>query len=62
MFTVDIHCLVRMWCLRSGECLKSYPLEKVDGDDAFSACAKIQCARIDPSFRFLVIAFQGGII
>lgn len=62
MFTVDIHCLVRMWCLRSGECLKSYPLEKINGDDCFSARDKIQCVRIDPTFRFLVVAFQGGII
>lgn len=27
VFTVDVNSLVRMWCLRTGECLRSYPLE-----------------------------------
>lgn len=36
LFTVDIHCLVRMWDLRSGECVKSYPLEIVSTANSMS--------------------------
>ena len=28
MFTVDIDCLIRQWDLISGDCIRSYPLEK----------------------------------
>ena len=40
VFTVDVNCLVRMWCLRSGECLRSYPLELEPDQQATLAMEK----------------------
>ena len=28
VFTIDIDCLIRMWDLTTGDCVRSYPIEK----------------------------------
>ena len=64
VFTVDVNCLVRCWCLKTGQCIKSYPLEIVSehaqtGDlSAFRHRNKIQYVCVDPlTSNNLLVAF-----
>ena len=69
MFTVDIDCLVRMWDLNTGVCIKSYPLEKPrkpgegnmdDNLSHFKVTKQIQALKLSPDFKYLAVGFQGG--
>lgn len=72
LFTVDANCLVRCWDVRSGDCVRSYPLELAEEStgsnalaetaDAFKAKAKIHCVRLAPDQKHLVVAFEGGVV
>ena len=58
VFTIDANCLVRCWDVRTGECVRSYPLELSEEStgsnalaetaDAFKAKSKIHCVRLAP--------------
>jgi len=72
VFTIDSNSLVRCWDTRSGECVRSYPLEiaedstgpnsRAETGDAFKAKAKIHCCRLAPDQKHLVVAFEGGVV
>lgn len=34
LFTLDFDCLLRLWDLVSGECIRSYPLEMLEDENA----------------------------
>ena len=36
LFTLDFDCLIRLWDLVSGECIRSYPLEMLDDEKTIS--------------------------
>ncbi len=72
VFTIDANCLVRCWDVRTGECVRSYPLELSEEStgsnalaetaDAFKSKAKIHCVRLAPDYKHLVVAFEGGVV
>lgn len=63
---MDVNCLVRMWDLRTGECIRSYPLEQVEQQEydasVFRNTKKIQHCELDPSRKILMVALQGGLV
>ena len=72
MFTIDANCLLRSWDIRTGECIKSYPLEIAEESgganalaetaEAFKAKAKIHCVKLAPDNKHLMVAFEGGVV
>ena len=69
LLTVDEDCLVRLWDLKQGICIKSYPLEspKAKGQIAnednmanFSSKHPISCIRLSQDNKHFVVAFEGG--
>ena len=66
IITVDIDCLIRIWCLRKGVCIRSYPLElpksKDNTDEDFKSRLKIQRATLSECNKILVVSFEGGLI
>jgi hypothetical protein len=72
VFTIDANCLVRCWDVRTGECVRSYPLELADESgtanalaetaDAFKSKAKIHSVKLAPDNKHLIVAFEGGFV
>jgi len=72
IFTIDANCLIRCWDIKTGECLRSYPLETAESSgsmgglaetaDAFKIKAKIHCAKLATDNKHLVVAFEGGLV
>ena len=71
MFTIDENCLIRLWDLEQGICIRSYPLEvpssAKDGDiddnlDKFKTRYHISTMKLSDDNRVFVVALQGGIL
>ena len=68
IFTVDNHSLVRQWDLISGDCIKSYPLQiaqsstSTEAKNPFKHSAIIQACKVDSESRYLLVAFEGGVV
>ena len=72
-YSIDSDLMVRVWCLGTGKCKRSYILEtrdhqiaeqnqRIDGSKSGEALQKkkAQLARTDEAFKFLVVAFEEG--
>lgn len=67
MFTIDVDCLIRQWDLTTGQCVRSYPLEKPSaaGDQSsmdnnlshFKQRHKIQTLKLSPDGRVIAVAY-----
>ena len=63
---------MRQWDLVTGDCIRSYPLEisqsrndnnkNADASLPFKHKSVIQSCKMDPSGRYLLVAFEGGVI
>ena len=71
LFTVDENCLIRLWDLKQGICIRSYPLEVPAGKqqlfsdknlDRFRTSHKISCIKLSRDNRTFVTAFEGGTV
>ena len=71
MFTVDEYCLIRLWDLDQGICIRSYPLEVPnstkegeldDNLEKFRTKYHIQTMTLSDDCRVFVVALQGGVL
>lgn len=65
IMTIDSDALVRVWSLDSGECIGSYPIEvkgSENGDENKHNKKKLAACHVDPTSKYLVAAFDSGIV
>jgi hypothetical protein len=61
ILTIDSDALVRVWSMESGECIGSYPIDQIiASSDDHLAQKKLTSCQVDPEFKHIVVAFEGG--
>ena len=73
LYSVDSELMIRIWCLTSGKCQRSYYIEtredqiaEANGQDMKARCneksnlPKAVLAKSDANQKYVVIAYEGG--